>query len=112
MLHKATEFLLPSVAPLNNNTPGELGHLVAHTRLTTRDTYLKGNYLINIIVSRPAANNIAAVTGAFAVGRFRFQVGNFRACKINRTINIEFPRPCTTIFRKLHADTASIPTPD
>ena len=31
MLHKATEFLLPSVAPLYTNTPGELGHLVAHT---------------------------------------------------------------------------------
>jgi len=37
-LHKASQFLLHTPASLYTNTTGELGHEVAHTVLTTRDT--------------------------------------------------------------------------
>ena len=56
MLYKASQFLLPSLAPLYSNTPGELGHQVAHSVLTTPDTlptvrlavWCSGNTLVSI----------------------------------------------------------------
>jgi len=38
MLHKAPQVLLHSLTALYTHTPGELGHQVTHTVLTTPDT--------------------------------------------------------------------------